>query len=418
MRTPTPRRSLRTPLAIGAVSLAALLAGCSDDDAAGTGGAAATSPAASSSSEPATEPTPSETAADPTPSETAERPSSPRVVGTVATGLEAPWGLDFLPDGSALVTERDTTRLLHLTPRGEEDGQGAATRYRVREVATIDAAAPQGESGLLGVAVSPTFADDQQVFLYVSTEQDNRVLRGTFDGTDLGRLTPILTGIPNGFIHDGGRLAFGPDGYLYVSTGEIGEPSLAQDRSSLGGKILRITADGDPAPGNPDGSSPIWTLGHRNVQGLAFDDRDRLWASEFGQDTWDELNRIRKGSNYGWPAVEGRAGSAAYPAYVEPARQWATSEASPSGLAYADGSLWMAALRGNRLWEVPVTADGTRKPRPHLVGDYGRLRTVALAPDGRLWVTTSNRDGRGDPAAQDDRILVVSTGRAGPGSGG
>ena len=333
------------------------------------------------------------------------------MVATVASGLEAPWGLAFLPDGSALVTERDTTRVLHLTPR-PDGGDGGS--YRVRAVTTIDAAAPQGESGLLGIAVSPTYDEDQQVFLYVSTEDDNRVLRGTFDGADLSGLEPILTGIPNGFIHDGGRLAFGPDGSLYVSTGEIGEPALAQDPSSLGGKILRITSDGEPADGNPDPSSPVWTLGHRNVQGLAFDDRDRLWASEFGQDTFDELNRIRQGSNYGWPAREGRSGEGGsdVPArFTDPARQWPTSEASPSGLAYADGSLWMAALRGNRLWEVPVTASGAGTPQPHLVGDYGRLRTVALAPDGRLWVTTSNRDGRGDPAEQDDRILVVDTGR-------
>ena len=387
-----------------APALALVAAGCSSESAEPTG--------------PPSEKPSSSSASPASPDESPSKPASsagltqPRVVATAAAKLEAPWGLDFLPDGSALVTERDTTRLLHLTPRtrGGSETQDAPARYRVEEVATIDQAAPRGESGLLGVAVSPSYADDERIFLYVSTAEDNRVLRGSFDGQGLSGLEPILTGIPNGFIHDGGRLEFGPDGFLYVSTGETGEPPLAQQRDSLGGKILRITADGEPAPGNPDPDSPVWSLGHRNVQGLAFDESDRLWASEFGQDTWDELNRIVEDGNYGWPDVEGRGGDGADPAYRNPARQWATSEASPSGLAYADGSLWMAALRGNRLWEVPLQGDGAGKPRSHLVGDYGRLRTVALAPDGRLWVTTSNRDGRGDPADADDRILVVSTG--------
>ncbi len=175
----------------------------------------------------------------------------------------------------------------------------------------------------------------------------------------------------------------------------------------MGGKILRITADGDPAPGNPDESSPVWSLGHRNVQGLAFDDQDRLWASEFGQDTWDELNLVDAGVNYGWPLVEGKD---ADPDFRNPYAQWATPEASPSGLAFLHGSLWMGALRGQRLWQVPVTQDGLGTPVGHLVGDYGRLRSVVPTPAGTLWVTTSNRDGRGDPAAADDRILEVDPG--------
>jgi glucose/arabinose dehydrogenase len=215
----------------------------------------------------------------------------------------------------------------------------------------------------------------------------------------------VLTGIPNGFIHDGGRLLFADDGTLFVSTGEIGDEELAQDRDSLAGKILHITPDGDPAPDNPREGSPVWTMGHRNVQGLAFDDRGRLWASEFGQDTWDELNLIDRARNYGWPRVEGRGGGEDF---RDPFVQWRTSEASPSGLAFHEGSLWMASLRGARLWQVPVTAQGTGTPRDWFVGDYGRLRTVVVAPNGNLWVTTSNRDGRGDPAPEDDRILEVA----------
>ena len=319
----------------------------------------------------------------------------PRVVGTVASGLQVPWGLAFLPDGSALVSERDTTRVLEVSPGGT-----------VRAVGRLEAARPQGEAGLLGLAVSPTYADDSLVFAYLSTNVDNRVVRMTYDGRRLGEPEVLLDGIPNGFIHDGGRLAFGPDGMLYVSTGETGDEQLAQDRSSLGGKILRITPDGDPAPGNPVAGSPVWTMGHRNVQGLAFDDRDRLWASEFGASTWDELNRIERARNYGWPLVEGRGDLAEY---RNPFAQWRTSEASPSGLAFADGALWMASLRGQRLWRVPVRDDGTiGRPQDFFVGAYGRLRTVAVAPDGALWLTTSNRDGRGDPAPGDDRILRVA----------
>jgi glucose/arabinose dehydrogenase len=318
------------------------------------------------------------------------------VAGTVAAGLAAPWGLAFLPDGSALVTERDTTRVLAVPAGGG----------RPREVGRLEAAQPQGEAGLLGIEVSPDFAEDSLVYAYVSTAVDNRVVRMEYDGRRLGEPEVVLDGIPNGFVHDGGRLEFGPDGYLYVSTGETGEEQLSQDRDSLGGKILRITPDGEPAPGNPREGSPVWTMGHRNVQGLAFDDQDRLWASEFGASTWDELNRIERGRNYGWPLVEGRGDQEEY---RNPFAQWRTSEASPSGLAYLDGSLWMASLRGQRLWRVPVHEDGSiGRPQDYFVGGYGRLRTVVVTPDGELWLSTSNRDGRGDPAPQDDRILRVT----------
>ncbi len=320
-------------------------------------------------------------------------PGRPHVVGTVATGLAAPWGITFLPDGSALVGERDTTRVV------------AIKGGRVRTVGTVEGVQPQGEAGLLGLAASPSYTRDHLVYAYLSTATDNRVVTMTYDGQRLGAPKPVLTGIPNGFVHDGGRLLFAPDGNLFVSTGETGQDRLAQDRDSLAGKILRITPDGKAAPGNPRTGSRVWTMGHRNVQGLAFDAGGRLWATEFGADTWDELNRIDKGRNYGWPLVEGRGD---LPEYRNPFVQWRTSEASPSGLAYLDGSLWAGALRGGRLWQVPVTKDGTGKPRDFFVGDYGRMRTVVAAPDGKLWVTTSNRDGRGDPRPKDDRILVVA----------
>ncbi|CAA9328033.1 MAG: FIG01121053: hypothetical protein [uncultured Nocardioidaceae bacterium] len=344
---------------------------------------------------PSSSPQPSTRTATPDPAEpsTTVRAGAPRVVRTVARGLEAPWGLTFLPDGTALVGERDSRRVLAV----EDDG--------VREVGTVEEASPQGEAGLLGLAASPTYAQDRLVYAYVSTASDNRVVRMTYDGQRLGAVEPVLTGIPNGFIHDGGRLLFADDGTLFVSTGEIGEPPIAQDPASLGGKVLRITPDGEPAPGNPDPGSPVWTLGHRNVQGLAFDGRGRLWATEFGQDTWDELNLVEPSRNYGWPLVEGRGDD---DRFRDPFVTWRTDDASPSGLAFAGGSLWAGALKGERLWEVPVTGAGTGRPRSWFVGDHGRLRTVVRAPDGHLWVTTSNRDGRGEPGPEDDRILEIA----------
>ena len=362
---------------------AALVAACGQGGNESTTEITGTSPA--SPDGPTSEPT------DATPSGT-DDDGPPEVVETIASGLEAPWGLDFFEDGDAIVTERDSRRVLRV---GTDGG--------ITELGTIDAAAPTSEAGLLGVALSPDFESDNTAYFYVSTDDDNRVLRAELDGDSLGEPEPILTGIPVGQIHDGGRLEFGPDGYLYVSTGETGEGSLAQDRSSLAGKILRITTDGEPAPGNPF-DTEVWSWGHRNIQGLAFDDGDRLWASEFGASDFDELNLIEPGDNYGWPEVEGTGGE---PDYVDPQLTWSVADASPSGLAYADGHLWMAALRGEQLWRMEVVGNRARKPEGFFVGDYGRMRTIAVAPDGRLWVTTSNRDGRGDPAEEDDRILLV-----------
>lgn len=344
-------------------------------------------------------PEPSTTVATPTSAPSAPASASPgktRVLGTIAEGLSVPWGIDFLPDNSALVTERDSGRILRITGSGE-----------VTPVGRIDETVAEGESGLLGLAVSPSYAENRQIYVYASTDQDNRVLRMTYANGRLGQATAIVTGIPRGFIHDGGRLAFGPDGFLYIATGETGEPVLAQRRDTPAGKILRVTEDGAPAPGNPDPDSPIWTLGHRNVQGLAFDDNGKLWASEFGQDAWDELNLIEKGRNYGWPQVEGRGSDSRF---RNPQVVWRTSEASPSGLAFANGALWLASLRGERLWRISVDGNRATEPSDFFVGEFGRMRTVVTAPGGNLWVTTSNRDGRGDPQGGDDRILLVAPG--------
>ncbi|SEF79001.1 Glucose/arabinose dehydrogenase, beta-propeller fold [Thermomonospora echinospora] len=319
-------------------------------------------------------------------------PGEPR---DLVTGLSVPWAIAFLPGGDALVTERDSARLLRVTPRGS-----------VTEVGKVPGVVPGGEGGLMGVAVSPSYDRDRFVYLYFTAADDNRVVRFRYDGR-LAAPRPIVTGIPKGANHNGGRIAFGPDKMLYIGTGEIYQRELAQDRGSLGGKILRVTPDGGPAPGNPF-SSRVWTYGHRNVQGLAWDDKGRMYATEFGQDRFDEINLIERGHNYGWPDVEGVQQGRRNTRYTDPLLTWSTGEASPSGLAYASGSLWAAGLRGRRLWQVPVDADGrVGRPIAHYEGRYGRLRAVVRAPDGSLWVTTSNKDGRGDPARGDDRILVI-----------
>jgi glucose/arabinose dehydrogenase len=307
----------------------------------------------------------------------------------VAGGLEAPWGLAFLPDGGALVSERDSGRVLRVGPG--TDPQEAGT------VPGVDAG---GEGGLLGLAVSPEFERDQLVYAYLTAQGDNRIVRFRLGG---GQVEVLLEGIPKAGIHNGGRIAFGPDGMLYAGTGDAGERGNAQDPGSLGGKILRLRPDGGIPADNPDPGSPVWTLGHRNVQGLAWDGQGRMFATEFGQNRVDEINRIEKGGNYGWPEVEGTGGGERF---RDPLVTWPTSQASPSGAAIAGDTMYVAALRGERLWTVPLDGDGgTGAPAAVLAGSYGRLRHAAVAADGALWVLTSNRDGRGDPAAADDRVL-------------
>jgi glucose/arabinose dehydrogenase len=309
----------------------------------------------------------------------------------IATGLTVPWGVAFLPGGDALVAERNSGRVLQVPAQG-----GAP-----RQVYQVPGVAAQGEGGLLGLAVSPGYAQDGYVYAYFTGGSDNRIVR-----FKLGSGAPevIFSGLAKAGIHNGGRIAFGPDGLLYVGAGDSGRRNLAQDPKSPNGKILRLAPDGRPAPGNPTPGSPVYSLGHRNVQGLAWDSAGRLWATEFGQDTFDEVNLIKAGANYGWPVVEGK-GDTQGGKFTNPLVVWATGDASPSGAAIIGGTLYVAALRGERLWTVPLDGDRVGVPKEELRGRYGRLRTVAAAPDGSLWLTTSNRDGRGDPKDGDDRIL-------------
>lgn len=313
---------------------------------------------------------------------------------TVATGLHVPWGIAFLPSGAALVSERTTGKIIRIP-------QGGGRKQVFRSVAGVDTNASEG--GLLGLAVSPHYRRDHWIYAYFTTAHDNRLVRFH----PHGRLHHILTGLRRGdCCHNGGRIAFGPDGKLYVTVGETTDTTLAQRRDVRNGKILRINPNGSIPRGNPFKRSPIWSYGHRNPEGLAWDRRGRLWSSELGQDRVDEVNLIKPGRNYGWPIVEGR-GSTHGGRFVNPKVTWPTSQASPGGDAIIHGRLYVAALRGESLWRMRI--HGTRLgPKVRLLhGRLGRLRTVIRAPSGRLWIATSNRDGRGAPRPGDDRIVSL-----------
>ncbi|MFI1976025.1 PQQ-dependent sugar dehydrogenase [Streptomyces wedmorensis] len=365
--------------ALWGAAVLVLVAGCSSG---GTEDRPGTAPPASASAS---------ASASPTGSGAPSSGGRVTVAGTLTEGLKSPWGVAALPGGDLLVSSRDERTITRVNGR-----TGAKT-----VLGEVPGVVPGGEGGLLGLAVR-----DGWVYAYLTAASDNRIVRmryGGADGDRLGAPEPVLTGIPKGFVHDGGRIAFGPDGMLYAGTGETGRTGLSQDRSSLGGKILRMTPEGRPAPGNPFPGSVVYSYGHRNVQGIAWDAEGRLWAAEFGQNTWDELNLIEPGRNYGWPEAEGRAGRSGF---VDPVAQWPTSEASPSGIAYARGAIWMAGLRGERLWRVPLSgAERSGEPEAFLRGEYGRLRTVVAAGGDRLWLVTSETDTRGTPGAGDDRIL-------------
>ncbi|MDI2098522.1 PQQ-dependent sugar dehydrogenase [Ruicaihuangia caeni] len=321
----------------------------------------------------------------------------------LATRLEVPWSVISLGDGAALMSERDTARVLELTASGD-----------VREAGVVAGVQAGGEGGLLGIALSPL---GDELYAYFTAVDDNRVMRmpllGESGERSLGAPTLVLKGIPKAGNHNGGRLAFGHDGMLYITTGDAGSTEHAQNLDSLGGKILRVTPEGRVPDDNPFGHSPVFSYGHRNVQGIAWDSTGRLWASEFGQNTWDELNLIEAGGNYGWPAVEGRAdcaepGSPACESarFIDPVLQWRTDQASPSGIAVIGGTLFIASLRGERLWTVDVSGSAIGEPREWYRGEYGRLRDAVAGPGGTLWLLTNNT-ARGTPRQGDDRLMEV-----------
>ncbi|MFD4923955.1 PQQ-dependent sugar dehydrogenase [Streptomyces goshikiensis] len=383
------------------VLAAAALAGCGALLAAGCGPATGGAGPAAGSSPPPTAGAPSPGASGSPPASAPPARGSVTVSGEIAKGLESPWGVAPLPDGDLLVASRDKGTISRVQVSTGE----------VTPIGRVPGVAPGGEGGLLGLALSPGFASDRMVYAYFTTESDNRIARMRYDeqrdpGQQLGAPDTVFRGIPKGLIHNGGRIAFGPDKMLYAGTGETGDTGLAQDKKSLGGKILRMTPDGEPVHGNPEADSVVYSYGHRNVQGLAWDKDKRLWAAEFGQNTWDELNLIEPGGNYGWPEAEGKAGR---PGLRDPVAVWKTGEASPSGIAWAQGSVWMAGLKGERLWRIPLAgAVPVAEPEAFLTGKYGRLRTVMALGGDRLLLVTSETDGRGSPESGDDRILTLT----------
>jgi len=264
----------------------------------------------------------------------------------------------------------------------------------------------------MGIAIHPDFENNHYVYLYYTTQgsgAENILERFVLEGNELRKDKIILSGIPASLYHDGGQLAFGPDGMLYVTTGDASQPNLAQDRNSLAGKTLRLTPDGDIPQDNPFGTA-IWSYGHRNAQGLAWDDMGRLWETEHGRSGaatgFDELNLIRSGANYGWPNIQGDEQA---PNMVSPVvHSGATNTWAPSGIAFYKGSLFFAGLKGETLYQAVITAQGTvSTTKEHFTGKYGRLRAVTLGADDHLYITTSNRDGRGTVRSGDDKVLRV-----------
>lgn len=372
--------------AVGAVAgCALLLASCGSDDADPDAGA--TTPTTGTSS---TGPTLPPTSA-PTPG-ALTGPVTVGAVTEVTTDLDLPWSIAFTADGTALVSQRDEDTIVAVAPDGGQTDLG--------EVPGVDG---DTEGGLLGLAFEPAVPD--RLYVYATTGSTNSVFRTTYRDGALGDFETLIDDIPASDRHNGGRMTFGPDGMVYIGTGDATESGNAQDSTSLAGAILRVTPDGDVPPDNPDPGSPVYSFGHRNVQGLAFDADGRLWASEFGNHEQDELNLIEPGRNYGWPEVEGIAGD---DRFVDPLAQWTPAEASPSGLAYVADTLFLASLRGERLWRIPL-AGASLAGEPEVVLDgYGRLRDAVLAPDDTLWVLTNNTDeGRTDPRPGDDRILRI-----------
>lgn len=345
-------------------------------------------------------PTPAPTT--PAPSATTPAPSETPVVGPVqpagdpvaiAAGLTSPWSILRLADGTVLVSERDTG-VVQLVA---DDGSLSA-------IGTVPDVVHRSEGGLLGLA-ELNWSGRRWLYAYETTASDNRIVRMLLHSDfTLGAPEVVLAGLAKAGNHNGGRIAFGPDGMLYATVGDAGVPGLAQDVSSLNGKILRMTPAGGVPDDNPFPGSLVYSLGHRNPQGIAWDSDGQLWSAEFGQNTWDEFNRIEAGANYGWPLVEGINAQAGF---IDPVLQWPTNEASPSGLTYVDGTFFLAALRGTRVWALYPEANGGPNAVAWFVGQFGRIRDVAPGPDGTLWFLSNNTDGRGDPIAGDDHLYQV-----------
>lgn len=313
----------------------------------------------------------------------------------VATGLAVPWALDFLPDGRLIFTERQGNVKLMAK------GKPPLLLARISKVRAV------GEGGLLGIAVHPRFNDNHFIYLYYTyaakNQLFNKVVRYKLDGSTLVQDKVIVDKIPGAANHNGGRIKFGPEGLLYITTGDAQKPMLAQDKSSLAGKILRFQDNGDIPKNNPFSGSPLYSFGHRNPQGLAWDKKKQLWATEHGSAGEDEVNLIKPGYNYGWPII---SGSKSKPGLRKPIIHSGSQTWAPAGAAFFKGKLFFAGLRGEALFRFKM-----QKPaqlRRFFAGQFGRLRDVVVGPDNFLYLSTSNRDGRGAPTIIDDRIIKIN----------
>jgi glucose/arabinose dehydrogenase len=316
----------------------------------------------------------------------------------VAENLKIPWEIVFLPDGSMLVTERPGT-IQRITPTKQ-----AIQIQGVRHV---------GEGGLLGMVLHPDFKNNQRIYLYLTTASgsglSNRVESYRLDGNALADRKVVIENIPGSSNHDGGRIAFGPDNSLYITTGDAEVPARAQDTNSLAGKILRLKEDGSVPADNPFNNA-VYSYGHRNPQGLAWDNQGRLWATEHGRSGassgYDELNLIEKGKNYGWPTIEGDKSQDGMQRPI--AHSGANSTWAPSGLAYLNGSLYYSGLRGESLYKATINNGPSVDLKNYLAKKYGRLRAVVVGSDGYLYISTSNTDGRGSVKTGDDKIIRLA----------
>lgn len=331
-------------------------------------------------------------------------PSDIAVTTVITQNLEVPWAIAFLPDNRMLVTERPgRVRIVNIngTPN-----QALAAIINVNVQS-------DGEGGLLGIVLHPNFSQNHYVFFYYTYKSEgnqtlNRVVRMKFENDKLTNEQIIVDKIPGAIYHNGGRIKFGPDGYLYITTGDARNSSQAQDTNSLAGKILRVTDEGKKVSGNPF-NNLVYSYGHRNPQGIAWNNSGQLWETEHGRSNptgFDEVNLIQSGKNYGWEIIQG---SETNVGLETPKRNsGATTTWAPSGAAFVGNSFFFAGLKGATLYEAVIENSQVVRFKEHLVGEYGRLREVVVGPDGMLYITTSNKDGRGTPASGDDKIIRVN----------